>query len=378
MKVLFIADRHDPRDHDAGSGVDYMIYKTFEENGIELALVGPFTIQPNLLERVYHRVHRQFFEKRAVKYPLSYLKNTAAKVEESINKENPDVLFTKHAATLAYCAISKPLVYLTDTTLKGGHDQWPIFTRRAYQRMIAWESRVIRESSQVITNSYWSASILKDYYRVPDENIHVYANPASIPESVVPEKLSFDAPNFSPIHLLLVGRDYHRKGVDIAKEVVRNLNDLGYKTELRIVGLDGRDGPSVRYMGLYRKTIPDELIGYVENYRWADFLIHPARFEAAGIVPGEAAAFGVPTITNAAGGLETTVTNGNSGVVLPKGSPADVYAEAIIGYVNDRDAYLQLSRSTRKRYETELNWKFAGQVIINALRKAYEYDSANG
>ena len=85
-------------------------------------------------------------------------------------------------------------------------------------------------------------------------------------------------------------------------------------------------------MGLYRKTITEELAGYVANYQWANFLIHPARFEAAGIVPGEAAAFGVPTITNAAGGLATTVADGISGVVLSKGSPPKAYVDVVLRY----------------------------------------------
>ena len=373
MRVLFIADRHDPHDHDAGSGVDYMIYKAMEQKGFKLSLVGPFYIQPNLFERIYNRIHRQLTEKRAVKYPLSYLKKTAEQVKEAIQEENPDVLFTKHAATLAYCKFNTPLVYLTDTTLKGGQEQWPIFTEWAYKRMLAWESRVIQKSSQVITNSHWSASILRNFYRVPDENISVYANPASIPEKVVPKELAYDKPDFNPIRLLLVGRDYHRKGVDIAIEVVRMLNKQGFRTELRVVGLDGQDEPNVRFMGLYKKTIPEELSAYVENYQWANFLIHPARFEAAGIVPAEAAAFGVPTITNSAGGLATTVADGVSGVVLPKGSPAEAYVETILRYVNDENAFLLLSRTTRKRYETDLNWKYAGNIIIDALERAIQW-----
>ena len=370
MKVLFIADRYDPSDHDAASGVDYMIYKTLEQKGINLTVVGPFKVLPTLSERVYHRVHKMLFSKRPVKYPLSYLKDTAAKVGDAIRKVSPDVLFTKHAATVAHCEINKPLVYLMDTTLIGSRDQWPIFTNLAYKRMLTWEKRVIAKSSQLITNSDWSARILRDYYHVAEENITVYPNPASIPEEIVPKQVCVEERNFAPIRLLLVGREFHRKVVDIAIQVVRELNHLGHEAELRIVGLDGQNEPFVRYMGLYRKTITEELAGYVANYQWANFLIHPARFEAAGIVPGEAAAFGVPTITNAAGGLATTVADGISGVVLSKGSPPNAYVDAVLRYVRDKNSYVKLCYSTRSRYDTELNWQFAGQKIIGALERA--------
>ena len=122
-------------------------------------------------------------------------------------------------------------------------------------------------------------------------------------------------------------------------------------------------------MGLYNKTIPEELEGYVANYQWANFLLHPARFEAAGIVPAEAAAFGVPTLTNDAGGLATTVADGVSGVVFPKDSPADVYVSKIVELINDPAATQQLVKTTKARFEQELNWLAAGDRIYQVAEE---------
>ena len=91
----------------------------------------------------------------------------------------------------------------------------------------------------------------------------------------------------------------------------------------------------LRYVGPFTKSIPDQLDKYVDLYRQAHLLIHPAVFEAAGIVPSEAAAFGTPTITNDAGGLATTVADGESGIVLPTWSGPEIYVKAILGLVND-------------------------------------------
>jgi tRNA-splicing ligase RtcB len=99
------------------------------------------------------------------------------------------------------------------------------------------------------------------------------------------------------------------------------------------------------------------------NYAWANFLIHPARFEAAGIVPAEAAAFGVPTITNDIGGLGTTVEHGVSGVVLPRLSLAEAYVNTFIEYLSNPDRYQQLCISTRQRYENELNWEVVSKRV---------------
>lgn len=370
LKILYVADRNSPFDHDAGSGVDFMIYQQLKKNGYDPALVGPFKMRYNLFERLYHAFHRRFMTKRPAKYTRSYLRYTAGEIEKAIKQSDPDVIFTKRAITLAFCQIDKPLVYLTDTTLLGAIEQWDVHTNLANKRMLAWETRVISMSNQMITNSDWAAKILRDQYHVPPERITVYANASSLPANVVPEKLEFETVNFDTIRLLMVGKVYYRKGADIAIEVLRLLKERGYKAELRIVGMEGTDEEDVQFMGLYKKTVQEELEAYVSHYKWAHFFVHPARFEASGIVPSEAAAFGIPTITNATGGLPTTVKDGISGVVLPKDSAAEAYVYTILSFVENPQRYQEIRRTTRQRYETEVNWDYAGKRIIEVLEKA--------
>jgi glycosyltransferase involved in cell wall biosynthesis len=145
---------------------------------------------------------------------------------------------------------------------------------------------------------------------------------------------------------------------------------LGYKTLLRIVGLDGENTETIKFMGLYNKTIPEQLKDYVANYEWANFLIHPARFEAAGIVPSEAAAFGVPTITNNVGGLGTTVADGVSGIVLPRLSPPEEYVKALIHYIEHPEYYIKLFKTTRERYQKELNWRVVSKKVYDLCLEA--------
>ncbi len=125
-------------------------------------------------------------------------------------------------------------------------------------------------------------------------------------------------------------------------------------------------------MGPFQKKISDQLKAYIDLYREAHLLIHPAVFEAAGIVPSEAAAFGTPTITNDTGGLATTVDNGVSGIVLPKGSPAMAYADAISYLARNPRRYYTLCNSTRKRYESELNWNSAGKQVASVIEQVVQ------
>jgi glycosyltransferase involved in cell wall biosynthesis len=80
----------------------------------------------------------------------------------------------------------------------------------------------------------------------------------------------------------------------------------------------------------------------------------------------------VPTLTNASAGLPTTVKDHVSGIVLPKGSPAEAYVEVIQHYLANRDEYNRLCQTTRQRYEAELNYDAVGTKIFQLLKDAAE------
>lgn len=362
MKILYVAGRWDPRDHNQGSGIDYEFYTSLVRTGAEVEIVGPFKFGFSFTERILMKIHSKIFKTRLKKYPISYFIKSGRQVNEAIKKMNPDIIASKFSAPLLFANIDRPLVYMCDSTAKWLKGKWKIHSNLALFGMTIWETKVIKKCDHIITFSEANAKVLQDTYKIPSNQITVFAIPASIPNDLVLENENIQT-EFDPIKLLLVGREYYRKGVDIAIEIVEKLNRKGINAKLRVVGLDEDGSKNIQFMGLYNKTIPSELSAYIENYRWADFLLHPARFEAAGIVPSEAAAFGVPTLTNNVGGLGTTVKDGISGIVFPKDSPSDMYVKEIIDLVNNPDAYHRLAESTRERYNSELNWPSRDKTI---------------
>jgi len=368
MKILYIACLNSPLDHNAGSGVDYDLHAALVGNGAEVRVSGPFPFHQTLPERLARKIHRMLFKRRSLKYPVSFLQFAGRAVMQDIADYRPDVIFSKYAMILSRVKTDVPIVSFTDTPLLGNQQQWPMFSPIAFARQKRWEQTAYNRSRMIITQSRWAADMLVEDYRQARQKTHVIPAPASIPQSVVPAGI---APNpLEPVKILLVGRDYRRKGVDIAIGVVNRLNARGVPALLRIVGLDGEQQEFVQFMGLYNKTVPEQLGAYIANYRWANFLIHPARFEAAGIVPSEAAAFGVPTITNNAGGLGTTVEDGRSGFVLPRNSPSQAYVEVLERISRSPAEYQALCQSTRTRYEAELNWEAAGQRVFQIVQSA--------
>jgi len=139
---------------------------------------------------------------------------------------------------------------------------------------------------------------------------------------------------------------------------------------LRIVGMNGTNEEHIQYMGVFDKENPGGEAAYFANFAWAQLLLHPARFHAAGIVISEAAAFGLPTLTNAVGGLATSVLHGQTGLVLPAGSPAAAYADAIKALMREPESYQAMRANARRRFEEELDWEKAGERLVGIVRAA--------
>jgi len=372
MKVLYATGRYSPLKHDEGSGTDYRLYHALLEQGVDLEFIGPFEDTPSLPERVYRKFHALFSRRRPAKYSQAMLKRGSNALAEAVNEFQPDVIFSKNLAPLVHYRSALPVVYMLDSTVAAFNRDWSTFSRFESWRMVRWEKKVLQQASCVITRSEWTKTSLVNDYGYPVEKIHIVHNSSSLPNSVIPANPVFELPDFSTLRLLFVGRIGHLKGIDIAIEVTHQLNASGIPAELRVVGTKGEDQPHVHYAGVFKKSIESELNEYASQYRWPHFLLHPARYDAAPIVTTEAAAFGVPTITNAVGGIASTVQDGVSGIVLPAASPAAEYARVVRQYIDNPQEYLALRRSTRQRYEQELNWDIAGKKIVAIIRQVVE------
>lgn len=368
MKILYASCRYDPFDRDAGSGVDFNMYEAFQQNNVEMTTVGPYKDRPSLLEKIYRKGHRLFSRKLTAKFSEAYLHYCARIVDETAERVKPDAIFTHNLIPLVYSRSKIPVIYKTDAILSNMHEQWPSYSRFEYYRMLGWERKALNRSNLIVTVSHWAYEALLEDYHIPNSRIVVMPIPSSLPADVIPQQM--DAKTISPddLRLLSVAKDFNMKGIDISIAATKMLREKGINAQLRVVGQDGENSDGVEFMGLYKKADPEMLKGYVSHYEWANLLIHPARYEAAGIVCSEAAAFGAPTITNAAGGLATTVKEEVSGMVLPRGSTAEKYVEAIEGLLNDPERYARMSKTARKRYFEELNWRSMAANILAAFR----------
>ncbi|MCH9647241.1 MAG: glycosyltransferase family 4 protein [Deltaproteobacteria bacterium] len=378
MRILYSAYRHDPRDPDAASGADFNFYRSLAERGHDMSLVGPFRHPPSAWERVLKRLYQRGIKKRYAKFPHSLTRRASAGLNRAEEAAKADVVFTLFQPSLVFYRGSTPCVFRLDTSFRGYQSGYEEFGDLAMKLNIWQEHRAFARCSHLITHSGWSAEGLARDYGFDARRIHTFPNPSALPQDKVPDGAPPPRSLAEPLELLTVGRNFHRKGIDIAMETTRQLNRSGNPTRLTICGLSGSDEEHIRFVGPFRKSRSQELETYLELYRRSHLLLHPARFDPSPIVTAEAAAFGLPVVTRDVGGIATSVKNGTSGVVLPAGAMAEAFSEAIARLMAQPQRYHRLCIDSRRRYESDLNWQVAGGRVEKVLRLAAEEGKCRG
>ena len=194
------------------------------------------------------------------------------------------------------------------------------------------ERRELRVAQRIVPNSEIIARQLAHYY--PE-----YANKLTQP--VVPGVLPGVArtPRHVPADggiIGFVGREWQRKGLPLAVEIVAQLRRERPNLELWVIGPDERE---VRHLfadwqGGYR------LLGWrsdSSHFQEIDVLLHPAKAEPYGMVISEAMAARVPVVVSDACGAAAQVS-ADAGEVVRLDADVQQWVDAVARQLDRREA----------------------------------------
>jgi glycosyltransferase involved in cell wall biosynthesis len=169
--------------------------------------------------------------------------------------------------------------------------------------------------------------------------------------------------------VLYVGRFDPRKGIETLVRAVRESKFYGDKDLKLIIGggstpgnSDGRERDRiegiVNELGMSKFiSLPGRLSREVlpTYYGAADVCVVPSHYEPFGLVAVEAMASGTPVIASDVGGLQFTVVNENTGLLVP---PQDVvaFSNAIDRILGNPQWRAQLGQSGNRRVMSKFSW----------------------
>ena len=166
------------------------------------------------------------------------------------------------------------------------------------------------------------------------------------------------------MELVFVGTDWVRKGGDRAVELLARLQTAGVPARLSVIGVDPAKLPEgVVGLGRLDLRVAEDAERYARALSAAHWLLLPSSAECFGHVLCEANAFGVPALATAVGGIPSVVLDERNGFTAPLEEWADRMAVHVERCWQDGDAYHALATSSRREYETRLNWTVLGERL---------------
>lgn len=377
-KIAYLTSK-DPEDVKESSGVYYYQSKALQDKCGEIEYIGPAN---NIFINIFKKLSSLFNKLSPKKYNSSHSiaisKIFGQIFSRKLTKGKFDFVFAdKSSCEIAYLKSRIPIVYSTDATFKLLNNYYPVFSKLlnfSVKEGNLIEQKAINNSSMVICTSNWAAtSVLYDYnYAI--EKTYVIPRGANIDSPPDYKEIKGKKKN-KICRLLFVGREWHRKGFDIAFQTMVYMRSMGVPVKLTAVGCS----PPTKYI-----DNDVEIINYIDKTTNegkdlfekvmlnSDFFLLPVRAECAAIAFCESAAYGLPVITRDTGGVKEVVKNGINGYALNYKSDYLDFGDLIIDIFSTEQKYYNLVQSSRDYYEKKLNWNVWGSEMKKILDSFYD------
>lgn len=374
LRIGFVST-HNPYDRNSFSGTIHYMYKALRNcGGVKIHAVG-WRRNFNLC-RIESRLRSycdQGLGAVGIVGRLAHILSSSRinSINAALKKahENYDVLIAPVASDLIgqleNGALYPPIIFVTDATHSFLAEEygWPLPEEHRIR-----ECKTIAMCQSVIYSSQFMADRAAMEFGLTDEirqskvavipfglNLDLVSDPGSKPE--IKDKLE----------IVFVGKDWHRKGGQLAIEATALLRSRGIEANLSIVGANPEEAKRKDWIKVYAyldKNRSTDLQTYMNLLRDSHFLLLPTRADCTPMVIAEANAFRTPVICTSVGGIATLVEQGKNGFMLEPEASAEEYANVIQKYGQDSELYATLSVGARQVYMNRLNWNAWARNII--------------
>ena len=381
MKRLNIAyvTPYDAKNVHNWSGLGYYIAKAIEKYVGNVDYIGNLKTRRYLKNELKRVISKVIFNKQYISnLTFKVVENYAEEIKNRINGKAYDIIFCPGTVPVALLKTNIPIVFWADACQPGLLDFYAPAERISKESInlgIKIEKLALQNSSLAIYASDWAASIARDYHHIDPAKVKVVPFGANIEhnKSIADIQKFIDIKSKDICRLLFIGVDWKRKGGDIAFNTAVELNNLGLKTELTIVGCEpliNKPFPEfVKSLGFISKSTEEGKNRLSQLFEESHFLIVPSEAEAYGLVFCEANSFGVPAISRKLGGITTIIKDNVNGITFKKDADTNEYVNYIYNLMNNFNEYKRLSFSSFNEYKTRLNWDTAGERVKELIEE---------
>lgn len=246
------------------------------------------------------------------------------------------------------------------------------------------ERRVVRDCDHIIAECPQDQEDLITHYDAPPEKITIIPcgfNPHEfypLDRLLARMMLNFESGEYI---LLQLGRLVPRKGIDNVIRALAKVQPLDLPVRLVVVGGEGDgvgDDPEMNRLRELANTLGvSERVTFAGRqkrdmlkyyYAAADIFITTPWYEPFGITPLEAMACGTPVIGAAVGGIQYSVEEGKTGLLVPP-NDADALADKIYDLLTDATRRTKMKRQAIRRVNALFTWSKVSEQVAGLYER---------
>jgi glycosyltransferase involved in cell wall biosynthesis len=301
----------------------------------------------------------------------------AREVSERFRSSGADIVLATGSMPVAMLPASVPFAFYADATFASYLKLYlrsEKVCKRSVREGMALDRLAIQRARVVFYASEWAARSAMLDYGVDPSKVHVVPFGANLDDPPTDEIVgaSIRDRSVGVVELLFVAVDWERKGGDVALLVVEELQRVGVKARLTVVGCEpppqARTLPFVHCTGFLDKRSSEQAGWLNALYSRSHFFIMPSRAEAFGVVFCEAAAWGVPSLGSNVGGIPSAIIDRTTGRVFEPDSFVEDCAAYIKSIMENAGTYRDLAWAARVDYRSRLNWGTSAREVVRILR----------
>lgn len=378
LRIAFLTST-DPDDRKSWSGIHNRMYISLKNEFEVVEKIGPVNnivlkslgicnkILLKLINKGYN--HNNSILRSII---LSFFLN------HKLKKQKYDIIFAPAASTeVAFLKVKTPLVYLSDSSfgqLCGYYDVFSNLINISIKESNYIEQRAINKATKFVYPSKWAANFVTENYRVSKKDITIIPFGANIDDDQIHYIEKHYTKN-QEFKILFLGVNWERKGGPTVLETFYLLVSKGYNVHLTICGCSPSiSHPKITIIPFLDKNIKADFDRFKNILIETHLLFLPTKADCSPIVLCEANAFGIPVVTNDTGGVGEIISNDLNGYTLKLDSTILDYFNCISGIIDNEMKYKELSKNSRTKYVSELNWtNWAKEIkiIFEQIEKNY-------
>ncbi|MDR3491885.1 MAG: glycosyltransferase family 4 protein [Gammaproteobacteria bacterium] len=381
MKIAFISN-FNARDIHKRSGTPFHMARALERQGIEIHYIGSLKNHVPFGFKLKNAWKKLVGSKRESSRNNTYaMQHYAKQVQQQLSHLKVDAILAHISNPISYLETDSPMILWTDGLYAGMLGFVSHFSKDAATTVAQANlgtALALHRCKLALFSSQWAADSAIELYGISKEKVKVVPFGANIEKrnslTDIQNFLKLRSPKI--IKLLFIGKEWERKGGDVAFDVAKALHADGHAVELNFVGCyppttaNQEDIPSyIKCHGFVSKRTPEGLEKISTLCAESHFLFVPSRAEPYGIVFCEANAFGLPCLTSYVGGIGTIVKDNVNGMTFALNSPTQVYCDYILNLMKNYTLYEALALSSFHEFETRLNWDVATQEVKKLIQE---------